>query len=268
MLNSNIHHKEEKEIKNREENRVEQGQFKDFFKLIIEVLLFIFFINTFLMQTYVIPSQSMENSMLIGDHLLVNKVKFSRALGKIDGLFLPQVHIKRGMIVTFSGPNEINHGEEAKNLVKRVIGLPGETIKIIDNQVFINGKPISEPYACYKGGGGVGYFPPEFPGLWHPAFPVKYRKSLVDTPIGTAYLIPHGHYFCMGDNRNNSFDSRSWGPLPERYIIGSPWRVYWSYASTSNDYRKSGFVNKIKDFFFTIMNFFPKTRWERTFLKY
>ena len=268
MLNSNIDTNEPKISDDRTENRAEKGQFKEFFKLIVEVLIFIFFINTFLLQTYVIPSQSMENSMLIGDHLLVNKVKFSRALGAVDGVFLPQSPIRRGMIVTFSGPNEINHGQEAKNLVKRVIALPGETIKIIDNQVFINGEPISEPYTCFKGSGGIEYFPPDFPGLWYHEFPRQFRDSLVETPLGKAFLVPEGHYFCMGDNRNNSFDSRCWGPLPENYIIGSPWRIYWSYSSTSHDYLEAGVVDKIKDFFVTLINFFPRTRWERTFMKY
>jgi signal peptidase I len=244
------------------------SQFRDFLKLMAEVLLFIFFINTFLLQTYVIPSPSMENSMLVGDHLLVDKVKCSRYFSSVDGFFLPQVPIRRGTIVTFSGPNEINHGEEAKNLVKRVIALPGETIKVINNRVFINGNPLDEPYVCFKGIGGFADFPSEFPGFWHREFPRKYRDSVVDTPLGKAFLVPQGHYFCMGDNRNNSFDSRSWGPLPENYIIGSPWRIYWSFAATSSDYLESGVLYKIKDFFVTILNFFSKTRWERTFKKY
>lgn len=250
-------------------NKSEQdSQFKEFLKLMAEVLLFIFFINTFLLQTYVIPSPSMENSMLVGDHLLVDKVKYSRSFSRVDGYFLPQVPIRRGTIVTFSGPSEINRGKEAKNLVKRVIALPGETIKIINNQVFINGKPLDEPYVCFKGIGGLSNFPLEFPGFWHREFPRKYRDLVVNTPLGKAFLVPPGHYFCMGDNRNNSFDSRRWGPLPENYIIGSPWRIYWSYASTSSEYLESGILHKIKDFFVTILNFFSKTRWERTFKKY
>jgi signal peptidase I len=244
------------------------GQFKDFLKLMAEVLLFIFFINTFLMQTYVIPSPSMENSMLVGDHLLVDKVKYSRSLSSVDRFFLPQVPIRRGTIVTFSSPSEINRGEAAKNLVKRVIALPGETIKIVDNCVYINGKILDEPYVCYKGRGWRSNFPPEFPAFWHREFPRKYRDSVVYTSLGKVFLVPPGHYFCMGDNRDNSFDSRCWGPLPENYIIGSPWRIYWSYSSTSDDYLELGILQKIKKFFVTIFNFVPRTRWERTFKKY
>lgn len=207
--------------------------------------------------------------MLIGDHLLVDKVRFSKSYNSVDRLFLPQVRVSRGMIVAFSGPNEINHNREAKNLVKRVIGLPGETIKIVENKVYINSIPIEEPYACFKGAGNMRYFPPRPPRQWPKEFPLKYRSNLVRTRIGVAYKIPGGHYFCLGDNRNDSFDSRFWGPLPGNYIIGSPWRVYWSFAASTHDYLGNhGFLEKIKDFFHTALHFFSKTRWERTFMKY
>lgn len=237
--------------------------------LFIEVILFVFFVNTFLLQTYVIPSESMENSMLIGDHLVVDKVSYSHSLNGIDGFFLPQVGLDRGMIVTFSGPNEINRNQPAKNLVKRVIGLPGDTVKIIGNRVLVNGKLLDEPYVVFKGYGNISYFPPENPRGWHRAFPGHYKGFVVETPQGKAYRVPPGHYFCMGDNRNNSFDSRGWGPVPQQFIIGKPWRVYWSYASSKLDYiNNKGFAGKLKDLVKTIVNFFPRTRWERTFKKY
>lgn len=236
--------------------------------VVAEVVMFVFFVHAFLLQTYVIPTPSMENSMLIGDHLVVDKVGYSRSLNSVDGFLLPHVKIKRGMIVTFLGPNEINTNHPVKNLVKRVIGLPGDTVKVVNDNVYVNGDRLYEPYACFKSGGGISNFPPRFEGAWHPAFPEKFRDSVVMTPIGKAFLVPKGHYFCMGDNRNNSFDSRGWGPLPESYIIGRPWRVYWSFASTARDYQDTGMVGKVKDFFRTIFNFFTKTRWERTFKKY
>lgn len=243
--------------------------FREYFEFAATFMIFVFFTHTFLLQSYVIPSQSMENSMLIGDHLFVDKVRFSRSLNHIDRLFLPQVVIERGMIIAFSGPSEINRNLEAKSLVKRVIAIPGDTIKIINNQVYINSIPIDEPYTCFKGIGDIINFPPTSPYEWHPEFPRKYRSSLVNTPIGLAFLVPTDHYFCLGDNRNNSFDSRFWGPLPGRYVIGSPWRVYWSYAATSNDYLDNkSLLKKIIDFFRSALNFFSKTRWERTFMKY
>lgn len=236
-----------------------------YLELVAEVILFVFFINAFLLQTYVIPSPSMENSMLIGDHLVVDKVGYSRSIGAFDGFIMPRATIRRGMIVTFSGPSEINNNLPPKNLVKRVIATPGQTIKLIGNRVYINGELIAEPYVEFKSGLGVPNFPASY---WHHEFPEKYRKNIVNTAQGEAFLVPQGHYFCMGDNRNNSFDSRSWGPLPGDYIIGKPWRVYWSYSSSSDDYRATGFVDKVKDFLSTLTNIFTKTRWERTFKKY
>lgn len=242
--------------------------FKGYLELFLEVILFVFFVNAFLLQTYVIPSSSMENSMLIGDHLMVDKVRYSHSINSVDHLFLPQVHIERGMIVTFIGPSEINRKEEPKNLVKRVIALPGETIRISDNIVYINGKPLTEPYTIFRGNGGTPDFPPQDSWMWHQDFPKKYRDSVIDTPDGKAYVVPPHHYFCMGDNRNNSFDSRGWGPLPDNYIIGRPWRVYWSYDSEDEDYLSESTGEKIKNMLKIFWKFFSNTRWERTFMKY
>jgi signal peptidase I len=261
-----------KKLKQKQSNNppkdMDQYTLRNYIEMFLEVILFVFFVNAFLLQTYVIPSSSMENSMLIGDHLLVDKVRHSRSIGDIDRFILPQVEIQRGMIVTFTGPSEVNRKMEPKNLVKRVIGLPGETIRVVGNRVYINGKLIDEPYTCIKGFGGYADFPPRSPAYWHREFPEKFKSNVVDTPEGKAFLIPQGHYFCLGDNRNHSFDSRGWGPLPEDYIVGSPWRVYWSYAATSSEYTNAGFTHKVKDFFRTMVNFFNRTRWERTFKKY
>jgi len=252
----------------KETKKREVGVFREYFELITEVIIFVFFINAFLLQTYVIPSSSMENTMLVGDHLLVDKVAYSQSLGALDRFFLPQTGIERGMIVTFSGPNEINRGMEPKNLVKRVIALPGDTIRVDRDLVYLNGKLIDEPYRVFKDRPPIDRFPPSRAYGWHSEFPMKFRDSVVDTENGKAFLVPEGHYFCMGDNRNHSFDSRAWGPVPEQYIIGKPWRVYWSYDASSSDYQDPRFWHKVKDFFKTIINFFSKTRWKRTFKKY
>lgn len=254
--------------KKEKKRKREVSLFREYFELITEVVIFVFFINAFLLQTYVIPSSSMEDTMLIGDHLLVDKVAYCQSLNSFDRILLPQQDIERGMLLTFSGPSEINKGAEPKNLVKRVIALPGDTIKIVREKVFINGVLIDEPYRNFKGRPPTGNFPPENPYDWHHEFPIKFRDSFVDTVNGSAFLVPAGHYFCMGDNRNNSFDSRMWGPVPAQYIIGKPWRVYWSYDSTSSEYLTPGLWHKIKDLFNTIIHFFTKTRWERTFKKY
>jgi len=178
------------------------------------------------------------------------------------------VQIKRGMIITFNGPYEINHKMEPKNLVKRVIGLPGDKIKIMGNKVYINGREIYEPYVSFKGFGGVNDFPGESIWEWHPDFPARFKNSVVNTAMGRAFLVPKGYYFCMGDNRNNSFDSRCWGPLPEKYIIGRPWLVYWSYDAPPDEYQAISFKKKMIGYLSTIGNFFSRTRWNRTLKKY
>jgi signal peptidase I len=182
----------------------------------------------------------MENTLLIGDHLLVDKISYSRSLSPFDRFFFPIKKIERGMVITFKSPAEIE-----KEYVKRVIGLPGETIKIANKKVYVNGQYLEEPYTQFSDDQIINSYRDNFP----------------------EFTIPDGHYFCMGDNRDNSFDSRFWGPVPEDYIIGRPWRIYWSYSSTSQEYLTPGLWHKIKDIFKTIINFFSKTRWERTIKK-
>ncbi len=218
----------------------EVGVFREYFELIAETLVYVFFVTTFLLQSFVIPTSSMEDTLLVGDHLLVNKVAYSRSISALDRLVLPQTEITRGMIVTFKAPPEME-----KEFVKRVIALPGESISIENKKVFINGKPLAEPYVYFKDPNIENGFRDNFP----------------------PYKVPEGNFFCMGDKRDNSFDCRYWGPVPADYIIGKPWRIYWSYDSTSAEYLTPGIFNKVKDLVLTVVNFFGKTRWSRTIKK-
>ena len=255
--------------------RQEIGVFREYLELIAEVLIYVFFVMTFLLQSFVIPTGSMETNLLIGDHLLVNKVAYSRSLGFLDRLLLPQEKVKQGMIVTFKSPEDLD-----KQYVKRVIGEPGDVIKIIKRQVYVNGIPIEEKYKRHIDQKSYSFdnsddmhlilrdnFPLEKPYGLPPQYDWKFRENLVNTELGRAFQIPAGHYFCMGDNRDNSSDSRWWGPVPQEYIIGKPWRIYWSYESSTEEYLNTNILHKIKDIFKTIINFFSKTRWERTIKK-
>ncbi len=307
MLEKYFENRREKKRRRKEEKKKKDiGLFREYFELIAETLVYVFFVMTFLLQSFVIPTGSMIDNLLIGDHLLVDKVAFSRSLGFLDGFMFPQTGIKRGMIVTFRAPHEMD-----KEYVKRVIALPGETIKIVKQQVFINGKPLKEDYKrhftgtvfsiengrrvkeeYYQGEDGspgvtrtvisdeddipINYwygdnFPLEYMNYdgVDPRFNLKknYRRYFVDTDLGKAFQVPEGHYFCMGDNRDNSLDSRFWGPVPIDYITGKPWRIYWSYESSTEEYLTPGILHKIKDIFKTIINFFSRTRWSRTLMK-
>jgi len=214
--------------------------FREYFELIAETLVYVFFIMTFLLQSFVIPSGSMEDTMLIGDHLLVDKVAYSRSLTPLERVIFPQEKIKRGMIVTFKAPPDME-----KEYVKRVIGMPGDVIKIVDKKVYIDGTLLVEPYVYFKDSNIENSYRDNFP----------------------SYRVPENYYFCMGDNRDRSYDSRFWGPVPADYVIGKPWRIYWSYESTSSEYLTPGVWNKVKDIFQTVINFFSKTRWSRTIKK-
>ena len=239
MLQKYRNWKDEKR-RRKDMRRKEVGFFRDTFELFTETLIYVFFVMTFLLQSFVIPTGSMEDTLLIGDHLLVDKISYSRSLGEWDSFIFPRREITRGMIVTFKSPAEIE-----KEYVKRVIGLPGETIRISNKKVYIDGDFLEEPYTFFKDDQVLSGYRDNFP----------------------AYKIPAGHYFCMGDNRDNSYDSRFWGPVPSNLIIGKPWRIYWSYDSSTKEYLTPGIVHKIKDIFKTILNFFSKTRWERTIMK-
>ncbi len=206
-------------------------------RLICEILLFLFFINTFLLQSFVIPSGSMERKLLIGDHLLVEKFSYSQTVGTFDALVFPLREIKRGMIVTFKSPVEAQ-----KEYVKRVVGLPGERIRIDNNIVYIDGSPLDEKYV---------QFLEHSPGQFH-------GETMSE------HEIPTGHYFCMGDNRWNSYDSRFWGPVHRDLIVGRPWLIYWSFESDRNEYQCVNLLDKLKSIGTTVLTFFAKTRWDRT----
>ena len=254
--------KEKKEKKKREGSPLREN-----IEMVLEVLIIVFFINTFLVQTFGVPTPSMEDNMLIGDHLFVDKVVYSQSAGWLEDLILPKTELKRGMIVVFKSPPEIL----ARNFnqliyVKRVIGVPGDHLKMVDNQIFINGEVIEEPYLNLKADQRVPTdFPPDTQERWWHEFPVKFRESVRQTDAGPVFVVPEKHYFCMGDNRNLSADSRIWGPVHIDHVIGKPWRIYWSYETTTDAYLNRSFFSRIKD---TVINFFSKTRWNRTLKKY
>lgn len=227
----------------------------------------VLFVNGFLLQSFVIPTASMENHMLVGDHLLVDKVAYSQPLSPVDALILPQLKIERGMIVVFKAPPAIAAGDWSHlTYVKRVIGLPGETVQIIGNIVYIDGKQLFDPYKTLKGRASVpADFPPRDGASWWPEFPREYRSQVVQTEKGPAFRVPAGHYFCLGDNRFVSADSRIWGPLPADHIIGKPWRNYWSYDNNKGSEPGKGIMGWLKN---VPRRFITRTRWHRILKKF
>ena len=166
------------------------------------------FVRTFVVQAFKIPTGSMENNLLIGDHLLVNKFVFAPTATRLENALLPIDPIQRGDVIVFKFPED-----PERDFIKRVIGLPGETVALRNKRVFINDKPLDEPYVRYL-------IPPGEEGELDLDVRVQYG------PV----TVPEGHYFMMGDNRDNSQDSRYWGFLPTHYIKGKALFVYFSFG--------------------------------------
>jgi signal peptidase I len=200
----------------------------------------------------------MENNLLVGDHLLVNKFAFGSPGSLLDEA-LPLREIRRGDIIVFKFPRNLS-----MHFVKRVIGLPGDRVRVEDDKVTINGKPLEEPYKRLKPDHYRERFPPlrgspsiyQYEGVQEWYEPYREKGEII---------VPEGQYFAMGDNRDDSLDSRYWGFVPRSLIVGKALIIYWSYESDTASYRQTGvrsFWNKAKDL---IANFFTKTRWSRTF---
>jgi signal peptidase I len=215
--------------------------FREYFELIAETAVFVFFVMTFIVQAFQIPTGSMEPTLLVGDFLLVNKFVYDNGTPAIDRALLPRREIKRDDIIVFKYPNEL-----AKDYVKRVIGLPGEKLEIRNKQVYINDQPLSEPYKVHSDTqvyAKNGYY--------------NYEDTIRDNfgPV----TIPSGHLFAMGDNRDQSSDSRYWGFVPLSYVKGRPWIIYFSYEAERDAYLKTSMRDRLKK----LVQFIPKARWNR-----
>ena len=200
---------------------------REYFETIVIAVVLALFMRTFVVQAFKIPTGSMEPNLLIGDHLLVNKFVFAPTLSSAERTLLPMTDIRRGDIVVFKYPED-----PERDFIKRVIGLSGETIELKDRQIHVNGRAIQEPYAHYlprpagSGGGEV------------TTGDVRERYGPV--------VVPAGSVFVMGDNRDNSQDSRYWGFLPKENIKGKALMIYWSFDSSEGG-----------------LNLFTQTRWAR-----
>ena len=241
---------------------------------ICSVLVVGLFILTFLAQNFVIPSGSMENTLLVGDHLVVDRVTLAPPAKWIEPLVYYR-EPRRGDVVVFIKP-VFSPGDpldtEGKPvflyLVKRLIGVPGDHIHLRNGIVIINGVAQAQPYAQPTTPDNFSEFlddfpdvpPAEIPGTtesWDVAFP-KYIQN-------GDLVVPPGMYFMMGDNRHNSEDSRYWGFVPRANIVGRPLFNYWSFRSSESEYEQTGLANRIAWMGHVALHFFTDTRWKRTF---
>ncbi len=185
---------------------------REYFESICVAVILALFVRTFVVQAFKIPTGSMENNLLIGDHLLVNKFVFAPTLSRIEETLLPIDPIRRGDILVFKYPED-----PERDFIKRVIGLPGEVVELKEKKVYIDGKPLDEPYVHFL-------FPLD------PSSPDSSEGGLdLRRTYGPA-TVPDGEYFMMGDNRDNSQDSRYWGFLRRDYVKGKALFVYFSFG--------------------------------------
>jgi len=217
-------------------------------------LLLLIFGTTTILQAYVVPTSSMESTILIGDHVFVDKLCYSPP-GPISRHLLPYQDVKRGDVIVFRVPVDIR-----ENYVKRVIGVPGDHIRIVNKKVILNGKPVHEPYTQFVRGDAIAPYSDNFPpppSEW--VYPHA-LKMLQNHVRDGELVVPANYYFAMGDNRDNSLDSRFWGFVPRENIIGKPLFIYWSYDATTEALTKTLDPEHLYDI---ATNFFTKTRWNR-----
>jgi signal peptidase I len=218
-------------------------------------ILLLLFGTTTLVQAFVIPTGSMEDSLLVGDHLLVDKLAYAPP-GAVSKYVLPYREPKRGDIIVFRYPVDIR-----QTFVKRVIGVTGDHIHIVNKDVFRNGVKLNEPYKIHK----TDYMDPyrdNFPGQPYLHLSDRALEMLEKNVVNGDVVVPPNSFFAMGDNRDNSLDSRYWGFVPRENIIGKPLIIYWSYDTTTDRLADPTIgVDHIVDL---AEHFFSKTRWNRT----
>jgi signal peptidase I len=225
----------------RSEKKRERNGFREYFELIAETALFVLFINTFVAQASQVPTSSMENTLLVGDFLFINRMAYAEPVFGIEKVILPRKKPERGDIVTFKF---IPQG--GQELVKRVIATEGDTVEVVDKCVIVNGKRLPDKCAVHKDGAVI------------PRNEATYGEYSRRDNFGPI-TVPPGQLFVMGDNRDVSYDSRFWGCLPLTSVRGRPWILFFSYRAEENVHLKQGIRDKLRRW----TQYFPRARWGR-----
>jgi signal peptidase I len=234
----------------------------EFLASLAAVLVTGLFIITFVLQAFEIPSSSMEDTLLIGDHVFVNREAFAPRTHWV-GPLLPYRDIRRDDIVVFLHP-----AEPGLYVVKRIIGIPGDRLHMRDGAVYRNGQKLDEPYVLHRGAIPYDPYRDNFPAVPpSDAFNVtpKWQQELPSHIQGEDLVVPPNSYFGMGDNRDVSYDSRYWGFIPKANVIGRPMFVYWSFNTPPDQYRRTQVSERLGFLAHIVLHFFDQTRWRRTF---
>jgi signal peptidase I len=216
------------------------------------------FIITFCLQAFEIPSSSMENTLLIGDHLFVDRVTLAPKAHWIP--IIPYRDLHRGDIIVFLSP-----AQPGLFLVKRIMGIPGDRIHLKNTVVYRNGQALSEPYVIRSQGDDFPYRD-DFPSISPPnglGISPMWQATMSEHLQNGDVVVPPNSYFAMGDNRDVSADSRWWGFVPRENIVGRPMFIYWSFETPAGQYLKTRFAERVKFMVNIVVNFFGETRWNR-----
>jgi signal peptidase I len=212
--------------------------------ILVAVLIALFF-KTYVVEAYGIPSGSMEPHLLPGDHIVVNKFVFGKHSGTL-GRFLPYRDIERGDVIVFRYPPD-----PSRDFVKRVMGLPGETVRIASKKLLVDGRPAADPEAVFRDPEVV----PDGPDV-PPSVAARDHVGPV--------TLPPDAFFVLGDNRDDSQDSRFWGPVARGYVKGRAVFVYWSFEESPAARGTRGRGAALRRFLDNALHFFSRTRWSRT----
>ena len=219
------------------------------------------FIITFVVQAFEIPSRSMVNTLLVGDHVFVDRltpVNGSRILGPL----MPYREVHRGDIIVFISPSQ-----PGLHVVKRIMGIPGDKIHLRNGVVYRNGEALNEPYVIHTGNANsyADNFPSVSPEFGGSQISAEWPAVVSAHKQGEDLVIPADSYFGMGDNRDDSLDSRYWGFIPRENIIGRPLVIYWSFDTPEGQYEHTKLTERAGFILHVVVHFFDKTRWRRMF---
>lgn len=231
---------------------------------LLNTIVIALFTLTFLLRNFVIPSSSMASTLLIGDHLLVERATLSPRTGWAT--FIPYRELRRGEPIVFYKPVAEPSGEHII-LVKRVIGLPGDRIHLRRGIVYLNGRAQVEPRAAQPTAANYDLYRDDFPSIPSPNIPGVSTQWSLDLPThihGLDLVVPPDSFFVMGDNRTNSLDGRYWGFVPRANLIGRPLVIYWSFKTTEDQIYRTSLTERISFTLYQLTHFFTETRWNRT----
>ena len=213
----------------------QKGILRDYFETIVVCVIFVIFSRAFVFQQSKIPSGSMQDTLLIGDYIMVNRFVYSPAPSALERTLLPVRDPERHDVIVFKYPE---HPET--DYIKRIIGLPGDQVEVRNGQVLVNDQPQAEPFVR------ADYYQNQERSNWGPT------------------VVPSDNYFVMGDHRNNSQDSRYWGFVPRSLIKGRAYLIWYSYEESEGDWQKTG-MEWFKGTASKFAHFFTRSRWSRCF---